>query len=73
MKIYSKQYYSLGQRLHKSFRGMIQERDYQLPLFKDDIEVKNDRINDMQKLSIWIEMNYVWNEDTYGKKVWTYH
>ena len=30
----------------------IQERDYQLPLFKDDIEVKNDRINDMQKLSI---------------------
>ena len=43
MKIYSKQYYSLGQRLHKSF---------QLPLFKDDIEVKNDRINDMQKLSI---------------------
>ena len=52
MKIYSKQYYSLGQRLHKSFRGMIQERDYQLPLFKDDIEVKNDRINDMQKVSI---------------------
>ena len=28
------------------------QKHYQLPLFKDDIEVKNDRINDMQKLSI---------------------
>lgn len=33
MKIYNKQYYSLGQRLHKSFRGMIQERGYLAPQF----------------------------------------
>lgn len=33
MKIYSKQYYSLGQRLHKSFRGMIQEKGYLAPQF----------------------------------------